>query len=247
MPCAGVGPGVPCAHRQRRPTGRASAPAAPAPPSAARPAPPGCRGTGPPASRRAAPARCAAPPRSGRGRPRTAATGAPAPRRAPGASPSSSSTIERRWISVSRCRPASSSGDARTSSSSCLIMLPMRMTFAGCSTRRDGSSRRVRVVGADAMVPIGAPSGPTHDHGPGVLGGRRHRRLGVSSSVIRPSSRIRAVARSTAGVADAGRSAELPEVGLPLLRERGRALRALGGVARTSPGRRRPGGRCRTR
>ena len=39
------------------------------------------------------------------------------------------------WISRSRCRLASSSGAAFTSSSSCRIMLPMRITLAGCSTR----------------------------------------------------------------------------------------------------------------
>ena len=48
-------------------------------------------------------------------------------------------------------RAFSSSGAALTSSSSCLIMLPIRMTLAGCSIRRAGSSsswpsRRVRRV-----------------------------------------------------------------------------------------------------
>ena len=42
--------------------------------------------------------------------------------------------IEDSWISRSRWRPASSSGAARTSSSSCLIIVPIRITFAGCST-----------------------------------------------------------------------------------------------------------------
>ncbi len=51
-----------------------------------------------------------------------------------GARPSSSSFTELAWISLRRLRLASSRGAARTSSSSCLIMLPIRMTFAGCST-----------------------------------------------------------------------------------------------------------------
>ena len=51
-----------------------------------------------------------------------------------GARPSSSSLTELAWISLSRTRLASSRGAARTSSSSCLIMLPIRMTLAGCST-----------------------------------------------------------------------------------------------------------------
>ena len=52
-----------------------------------------------------------------------------------GASPASSSLIEAWWISLSRLRLASSSGAAFTSSSSWRIMLPIRITFAGCSTR----------------------------------------------------------------------------------------------------------------
>ena len=51
-----------------------------------------------------------------------------------GARPSSSSLIELWWISFSLARLFSSSGAALTSSSSCLIMLPIRMTLAGCST-----------------------------------------------------------------------------------------------------------------
>src|SRR5450755_2760453 len=51
-----------------------------------------------------------------------------------GASPSSSSLIELWWISLSLALLFSSSGAARTSSSSWRIMLPIRMTLAGCST-----------------------------------------------------------------------------------------------------------------
>ena len=51
-----------------------------------------------------------------------------------GASPSSSSAIERRWISFRRARPASSRGALRTSSNNCLIIVPIRITLPGCST-----------------------------------------------------------------------------------------------------------------
>ena len=96
--------------------------------------------------------------------------------RSSGARPSSSSAIDRWWISRSRLRLASSSGAARTSSSSCLIMLPIRMTLAGCSIRLAGSSpwRRRR----SATVPIGRPSGPTTTTVPERPGRRgRARRL----------------------------------------------------------------------
>ena len=78
--------------------------------------------------------------------------------RSSGARPSFSSTIDRSWISRIRCRLASSSGAALTSSSSCLIMLPIRITLAGCSTRRVGSSPAASSV---CTVPTGRPSGPT--------------------------------------------------------------------------------------
>ena len=58
--------------------------------------------------------------------------------RSSGARPCSSSRDRRRWISTSRARPASSRGAPRTSSSSCLIMLPIRITLAGCSTCSTG-------------------------------------------------------------------------------------------------------------
>ena len=79
--------------------------------------------------------------------------------RSSGARPSSSSMMERWWISRSRPRLASSSGAARTSSSSCLIMLPIRITLAGCSIRLPGSSG-LRLPSV-STVPIGRPSGPT--------------------------------------------------------------------------------------
>ena len=71
-----------------------------------------------------------------------------------GASPASSSLIEAWWISLSRVRLASSSGAAFTSSSSWRIMLPIRITLAGCSTRSvsarspSSSSSPVRVARA---------------------------------------------------------------------------------------------------
>ena len=53
-----------------------------------------------------------------------------------GGQPLSSSLIELWWISPSRARLFSSSGAARTSSRSWRIMLPIRITLAGCSTIR---------------------------------------------------------------------------------------------------------------
>ena len=74
-----------------------------------------------------------------------------------GASPSSSSLIERVWISLSRTRLASSSSDARTSSSSCLIMLPIRITLAGWSTRSvtERSSPSSLPGAASTAIPFG--------------------------------------------------------------------------------------------
>ena len=66
--------------------------------------------------------------------------------------------MELRWISRSRTRLASSSGAARTSSSSCLIMLPMRMTLAGCSTI---SATFIGFSPESVAVAAGQPSGPT--------------------------------------------------------------------------------------
>ena len=66
--------------------------------------------------------------------------------RSSGARPCSSSRIDAAWMSRSRLRLASSSGAARTSSSSCLIMVPIRMTLAGCSTISLTLERGVGVV-----------------------------------------------------------------------------------------------------
>src|SRR5918992_2261124 len=84
-----------------------------------------------------------------------------------GARPASSSLIEAWWISLSRLRLASSSGAAFTSSSSCRIMLPIRITLAGCSTssviERSSSSppSGSPTVSAEAGTePMGCPSGP---------------------------------------------------------------------------------------
>ena len=54
--------------------------------------------------------------------------------------PSSSSCSDRSWISASRARAASSRGALRTSSRSCLIIVPIRMTFAGWPTSEMMSS-----------------------------------------------------------------------------------------------------------
>ena len=80
--------------------------------------------------------------------------------------------MEAAWISLSRWRLASSSGAAFTSSRSWRIMLPIRITLAGCSTSsvmwRSPSPSAVAPVAASSsgsalagMVPIGWPSGPT--------------------------------------------------------------------------------------
>ena len=127
---------------RRRPRGRrrpaaargASARTGRARPSAGRTARSGCRGRGPPASPPAGPARSAARPRSGTASSVNGSESRSSSSTSSGARPSSSSLIELAWISLSRTRLASSRGAARTSSSSCLIMLPIRMTLAGCST-----------------------------------------------------------------------------------------------------------------
>ncbi len=78
--------------------------------------------------------------------------------------------MEDLWISRSRLRDASSSGAARTSSSSCLIIVPMRMTLAGCSTRSatsllflpsSPSTAPFRPAPGRLAAPSGTPSGPT--------------------------------------------------------------------------------------
>src|SRR3954469_10285932 len=58
-----------------------------------------------------------------------------------------------------RLRLASSSGAWRTSSSSCLIIEPMRMTFAGCSTDSTDSFSRASTWRDEpsAMTITGAP------------------------------------------------------------------------------------------
>ena len=78
---------------------------------------------------------------------RTAAPSSAAPRRARGRGPSRARSSDRSWISARRARPASSSGALRTSSRSCLIMLPIRMTLAGCSISPAGLRVGVRVAG----------------------------------------------------------------------------------------------------
>ena len=67
--------------------------------------------------------------------------------------------MELSWISFSLARLFSSSGAARTSSSSCLIMLPIRMTLAGCSTI--SVTGRSRLAFSSGSLPdVAMPSGP---------------------------------------------------------------------------------------
>src|SRR6478609_5756310 len=83
-----------------------------------------------------------------------------------GARPASSSLIEARWISLSRSRLASSSGADRTSSSSWRIMLPIRITFAGCSIwsrmlwPSSSASAAAPSTAEAGTAAIGFPSGP---------------------------------------------------------------------------------------
>src|SRR4051812_40109654 len=106
--------------------------------------------------------------------------------RSSGARPCSSSRIEEAWMSRSRLRLASSRGAARTSSSSCLIIVPIRMTLAGCSTMSlmlppPSPSPVVAALSGTGIVPTGRPSGPTTT----TCWGRP---LPLSGAVMPPSS-----------------------------------------------------------
>ena len=119
-----------------------------------------------------------------------------------GASPSSSSLIELVWICLSLARLFSSSGAALTSSSSCLIMLPTRMTLAGCST--------ISVTGrspptSSASVSTATPSGPTTTIFAGVCGS------GALSSAHAPNL----VRRARGLGASPGRDGSRPEQNFP--------------------------------
>ena len=107
------------------------------------------------ASPRAGPGRSAAPRRTARSR-RTGRAIRLSSSTSSGARPALSSSIERRWISASRVRPASSSGALRTSSRRFLIIDPMRMTLAGCSTRSAGLVSRSC---APPVTPAASPPG----------------------------------------------------------------------------------------
>ena len=174
---AGGAAGAAGERRRRRAAapGGASPRAARGPPSAGRTAPSGCRGTAPRASRPAGPGRSAARPRTGIASSVNGSESRSSSSTSSGARPSSSSLIERRWISLSRSRLASSSGSRRTSSSSCLIMLPIRITLAGCSTSSvtERSSTSSSPGGASTAI----PSGPTTT----TRGSRRR-----SSPLLRP-------------------------------------------------------------
>ena len=147
-----------------------------------------------------------------------------------GARPCSSSAIERRWISASRARPASSSGASRTSSSSCLIIEPIRITLAGCSTRSAGlvapsssPSRSETPMPSCVTTTKRCWSGSASGRGCGAP-------EGVLMRPILPTARRPAHARSTAGrparaVRDA-RLAQGPGGPRPGVGQRG-AIRAL--------------------
>src|SRR3954471_4552280 len=130
----------------------------------------------------------------------------PASSRASGARPLDSSLIDDSWISRSRARLASSSGAARTSSSSCLIMVPIRITFAGCSTM--SASDASSAVGLPASPPVSSVAEPS---GPSVTMRKPSGRgSGVSMpSVMTPSSPRNPV-RTTPGSAKVGRMTNDP-------------------------------------
>ncbi len=87
------------------------------------------------------------------------------------ARPSGASWMEARWISLSRLRLASSRGAAFTSSSNAWrIMLPIRITLAGCSTR-SVTARVVAVLAVGGLCQRGGGYGAQrltvrahHDH-----------------------------------------------------------------------------------
>ena len=172
-------------HHPRRQRAGASPRAAPGPPSAGRTASSGCRGTAPRASRPAGPGRSAARPRSAASSSVNGSDSRSSSSTSSGARPSSSSLIELWWISLSRARLASSSGAARTSSSSCLIMLPMRMTLAGCSTMSVTGRSRLAVSSSSAgrrPMPSGPPRRPA-----GVLEGSSRRFIPLVCPITRPA------------------------------------------------------------
>src|SRR5215467_12358649 len=98
-----------------------------------------------------------------------------------GARPDSSSLTERSWICRSLTRLFSSSGEARTSSRSWRIMLPIRITLAGCSTMSTSGRSR---PWPPPSSPIAMPSGPTTTTLPGA--GSRSGSL-LLGSVMAPS------------------------------------------------------------
>jgi prephenate dehydratase len=78
-----------------------------------------------------------------------------------GARPSSSSLMEFWWISLSRARLFSSSGADFTSSRSCRIMLPIRITLAGCSTISVMDFSVSPLLASSWPPPTAMPLGPT--------------------------------------------------------------------------------------
>ena len=118
--------------------GPASARAAGGPPSAGRTASPGCRGTGPRASPPAGPWRPAARRRSASASPNGGARRASSSRRSGDSAGRARAPRSRRCPQPVAARLVERR--RRTSSSSCLIIEPIRITLAGCSI----VSRRLR-------------------------------------------------------------------------------------------------------
>src|SRR6266508_5919592 len=77
-----------------------------------------------------------------------------------GARPSLSSLIDVSSTPARRDRPASSSGAAFTSSRSWRIMLPIRITLAGCSTRSVMCCSSLSSSSCSPTCPTAIPSGP---------------------------------------------------------------------------------------
>src|SRR5262245_26714287 len=109
-------------------------------------------------------------------------------------------------------------------------MLPIRMTFAGCSTSCDGSSvDSLPSFAPTDIVPIGAPSGPTTttvrpSPSDSLCG------LAFGCSAIASSSRIATVALAAGRSIGHASLAIRTVVRRPLLGERTRALGRLGRV-----------------
>src|SRR6478752_7718622 len=106
-----------------------------------------------------------------------------------GVRPVSSSLIDRSWISRSRARLASSRGAALTSSSSCLIMVPIRITLAGSPMASAGSrlaseSPSALAVLSPPLLPLGSASAGTSAYPTGCPSGPITTTRWLDASVI---------------------------------------------------------------